>query len=138
MDKYHDKVQLCNYTCCLGLIDALEAVTNKLNLFSLGPELYTNGTLIFRTWKDVYGIAIFEAVLTDDGGGGADASGSNSSAVFEIFVLTVNDAPAFAALAAAQKETGQLQEARQNVATALRLDPSLAQARALAQLLGVR
>ena len=55
------------------------------------------------------------------------------------FVGIVRDyAPAFAALAAAQKETGQLQEARQNVATALRLDPSLAQARALAQLLGVR
>jgi len=55
------------------------------------------------------------------------------------FVGLVRDyAPAFAALAAAQKENGQLDEARQNVATALRLDPSFVQARMLSKALGGR
>lgn len=55
------------------------------------------------------------------------------------FVRFVPDyAPALAALAAAQSETGELAEARKNVAAALKIDPSYLQARMLKNALDAR
>ena len=65
-----------------------------LKIFSAGPLLYTNGTLVFRTHLNMYGSADFNAVLVDDGG--SEHAGSNSSAAFfRIMVLSVNTAPSF-------------------------------------------
>ena len=62
--------------------------------FSVRPVLYINGTLVFRTAKNMFGSFLFEAILSDDGGS-ADAGSDSSSVFFQINVLSVNRAPSF-------------------------------------------
>jgi hypothetical protein len=59
-------------------------------IFSFGPVLHANGTLIFRTNINAFGTVLFAAVLTDDG----DALASTAES-FNITVLSVNSAPSF-------------------------------------------
>ena len=59
-------------------------------IFSFGPVLNANGTLIFRTNVNAFGTVLFAAVLTDDG----DALASTAKS-FNVTVLSVNSAPSF-------------------------------------------
>ncbi|MBI9073454.1 MAG: choice-of-anchor D domain-containing protein [Melioribacteraceae bacterium] len=78
------------------LVYTLDNLTNP-ELFSTIPSINTNGTLIYKTAENANGVAIFEVIVTDNGGieyGGENTSQKQS---FIITVLSVNDAPDFTA-----------------------------------------
>ena len=64
--------------------------TDWSRVFSYGPVLYSNGSLIFRTNANAFGTVLFVAVLTDNGDPPASTAQS-----FNISVLSVNSAPSF-------------------------------------------
>jgi PKD repeat protein len=64
-----------------------------VNLFSVMPTLYTNGTLEFTPKADMFGVANIDVLLKDNGGtanGGNDTSASQS---FKITIVEINDPP---------------------------------------------